>query len=85
MKPVRDFEILKPIHIYGNTYYIDYLKIQKKRHRKKRIDKKWRNRYGYHVADYLPEGKLFKGPDGTMRMSRKTFAAIRVKNGWYNI
>lgn len=85
MKPIRDFEILKPIHIYGNTYYIDYLKIQKKRHRKKRIDKKWRNRYGYHVVDYLPEGKLIKGPDGTMRMSRKTFAAIRVRNGWYNI
>jgi len=45
---------------------------QLRKHRKRRINKKWRKRYGVMEYNPIPEGQIVVH-DGTMYMSRKDF------------
>lgn len=44
--------------LYGKKIIITTIKIQNRKHRKSRINKKWARRYGYTVYDRQPEGQI---------------------------
>lgn len=58
-----------PIHIATKKY-------QRRKHRKKRINKKWQKRYGFVVYDMLPDGKMML-IDGVLWMNEKTFMELK--------
>lgn len=45
---------------------------QTRKHRKKRINKKWRKRYGVKTFDFMEHGKVLY-VDGMIYMTKKTF------------
>ena len=45
---------------------------QTRKHRKKRINKKWRKRYGVKTFDLMEHGKVLY-VDGVIYMTKKTF------------
>lgn len=49
---------------------------QKRKHRKKRINKKWKKKYGVVEYNPMPEGKIFIC-DGIMFMSRKDYYLVK--------
>ena len=57
-----------PIHIATKTY-------QPRKHRKKRINKKWKKRYGYEY-DLMPHGQIIM-MDGAIYMTKKTLEQLR--------
>ena len=46
--------------------------VQRRKHHKKRINKKWAKRYGFIEVDYIPQGKVIT-TDGAIWMTRKDF------------
>lgn len=60
----------------GYPIYIATKEIQRRKHRKKRINKKWRKRYGCMEFDYIPHGEIIMMDDGVIWMTKKTFEQI---------
>lgn len=58
--------------LYGMPIIITTRVQQLRKHRKRRINKKWRKRYGVMEYNPIPEGQIVVY-DGTMYMSRKDF------------
>lgn len=58
--------------LYGMPIIITTQVQQLRKHRKRRINKKWRKRYGVMEYNPIPEGQIVVH-DGTMYMSRKDF------------
>ena len=58
-----------PIHIATKKY-------QRRKHRKKRINKKWQKRYGFVEYDIMPDGKTLL-IDGVLWMNEKTLMALK--------
>ena len=58
--------------LYGMPIIITTRVQQLRMHRKRRINKKWRKRYGVMEYNPIPEGQVVVH-DGTMYMSRKDF------------
>ena len=58
--------------LYGMPIIITTRVQQLRKHRKRRINKKWRKRYGVMEYNPIPEGQVVVH-DGTMYMSRKDF------------
>ena len=58
--------------LYGMPIIITTRFHQNRKHRKKRINKKWKKRYGVSEYNLIPEGQVIVH-DGTMYMSRKDF------------
>lgn len=58
--------------LYGMPIIITTRVQQLRKHRKRRINKKWRKRYGVIEYNPIPEGQIVVH-DGTMYMSRKDF------------
>lgn len=58
--------------LYGMPIIITTRVQQLRKHRKRRINKKWRKRYGVMEYNPIPEGQIVVH-DGTMYMSRKDF------------
>ena len=63
-----------------NSYpiYIATKEWQIRTHHKKRINKKWRKRYGVFELNYMPHGQVAL-IDGTLWMTRKTYNELRTK------
>jgi hypothetical protein len=66
------------VPIYIATKYI-----QKRKHRKKRINKKWQKRYGYYEINYMPHNEVITMDDGTVLMTKRTFE--KLKSNWIDI
>lgn len=73
-----EFNLAQDLDIFGNIFGIDMSKkpdayiisftkpVQNRKHKKKRINKKWAKRYGYHTETFYSKGwKLHASPDGT--------------------
>lgn len=62
----------------GIPVYIATWKYQRRKHRKKRINKKWRKRYGVIEYNTMPHGQvIYNEFDRVMYMTEKTFEEIK--------
>lgn len=54
--------------------YIATKEFQKRKHHKKRINKKWRKRYGVYEYNLMPHGEVvFNEADKAFYMTKKTY------------
>ena len=61
----------------GYPIYIATKEIQRRKHHKKRINKKWRKRYGVIEFNYMPHGEVFFNEiDRVFYMTKKTYQRI---------
>lgn len=52
--------------------YIATKEYQRRKHRKKRIDKKWRKRYGFEEVNTMPYGQVLMF-DNVLWMTKRTY------------
>ena len=62
--------------LYGHPIYIATKRIQRRKHHKKRINKKWAKRYGYMEFNRMPHGEVVL-IDGVLWMTQKTFEQLK--------
>ena len=60
-----------------HTIYIATKEWQRRKHRKKRINKKWAKRYGTYEVNLMPHGKIMMTDDGAIWMTRKTWQQLK--------
>lgn len=64
----------------GMPIYIATKRIQKRKHHKKRINKKWQKRYGYYEYNMMPHGEVFFDEvNRVIHMTQKTYDELKVK------
>lgn len=63
--------------ITGTPIYIATKRIQKRKHRKKRINKKWQKRYGYYELNYMPHNQVIMTDEGVLWMTHRTFEELK--------
>lgn len=61
----------------GYPIYIATQEFQRRKHRKKRINKKWRKRYGIIELNSMPHGEVIMMDNGVLWMTKRTFEQIR--------
>jgi hypothetical protein len=69
----------------GHPIYIATKVIQRRKHHKKRINKKWRKKYGCYEINRMPFGQVIMMDDGVIWMTKKTFELLRkggIKHGY---
>ena len=68
----------------GRPVYIATYETQRRKHRKKRINKKWRKRYGCTELDLMSHGEIVLMDNGSIWMTKKTFEeqVKRSSKGW---
>ena len=63
--------------LMGYPIYIATKEIQRRKHHKKRINKKWLKRYGIIEYNSMPHGEvLFNEIDRTFYMTKKTYIKL---------
>lgn len=60
----------------GHPIYIATKERQRRKHRKKRINKKWLKRYGTYELNLMPHGQVIMSPDGVIWMTKKTWLQL---------
>lgn len=75
----RDMEhyISNHIPISGFKVQITTTEVQVRKHHKRRINKKWRKRYGVHTYEMLPANTQIVLHDGVLYMSAETFKNLK--------
>ena len=63
--------------MYGHPIYIATKEFRKRKHHKKRIDKKWRKRYGYYEINYMPHGQIMMMDNGVIWMTKRTWEKLK--------
>lgn len=61
--------------------YIATKEIQRRKHHKKRINKKWRKRYGTIELNSMPHGEIVMMDNGVIWMTKRTFESLRKSTG----
>ena len=62
----------------GIPIYIATKEYQRRKHHKKRINKKWRKRYGVVEYNSMPHGQVvYNEFDRVMYMTKKTFEEVK--------
>jgi hypothetical protein len=61
--------------------YIATKEIQRRKHHKKRINKKWRKRYGTIELNSMPHGEIVMMDNGVIWMTKRTFESLRRYTG----
>ena len=61
----------------GYPIYIATQEFQRKKHHKKRINKKWRKRYGTIELNSMPHGEVVMMDNGVIWMTKKTFEEVK--------
>ena len=61
----------------GYPIYIATKEIQRRKHHKKRINKKWKKRYGTIELNRMPHGEVVMMDNGVLWMTKRTFEQIR--------
>lgn len=70
---MTNFEALQAL-LTGYPIYIATKEIQRRKHHKKRINKKWRKRYGVIEYNSMPHGAIiFNEIDRVFYMTKKTY------------
>lgn len=63
--------------LIGYPIYIATKEIQRRKHHKKRINKKWRKRYGVIEYNSMPHGEvIFNEIDRAFYMTKKTYIEL---------
>ena len=57
----------------GHPIYIATKEWQRRKHRKKRINKKWLKRYGCYEMNMMPHNQVVMMDDGTIWMTKQTY------------
>ena len=71
---MTNFEAL----LTGYPIYIATKEIQRRKHHKKRINKKWRKRYGVEEFNLMPHGQvIFNEVDRVCYMTKKTWKELK--------
>lgn len=65
----------------GYPIYIATKEIQRRKHHKKRINKKWRKRYGTVELNSMPHGEIVMMDNGVLWMTKKTYQRIKAESG----
>lgn len=61
----------------GYPIYIATQEFQHKRHHKKRINKKWRKRYGCTEINKMPHDEIIMADNGDVWMTKRTFENLK--------
>jgi hypothetical protein len=61
----------------GYPVYIATKEFQKRKHRKKRINKKWRKRYGCYELNLMPHNQVIMMDNGVIYMTKRTFESFK--------
>ena len=61
----------------GYPIYIATKEWQRRKHRKKRINKKWLKRYGTYELNLMPHNQIVMMDNGAIWMTKRTFEQIR--------
>ena len=69
---MTDYEAL----LTGYPIYIATKEIQRRKHHKKRINKKWQKRYGMIELNNMPHGEVVMMDNGVIWMTKRTFEAL---------
>ena len=72
---MTDYEAL----LTGYPIYIATKEIQRRKHHKKRINKKWRKRYGVIEYNSMPHGEIVIMDNGVILMTKRTFEQIKAE------
>ena len=64
----------------GYPIYIATKEIQRRKHHKKRINKKWKKRYGMIELNYMPHGEVVMMDNGALWMTKKTYQTIKAES-----
>ena len=65
----------------GYPIYITTKEIQRRKHHKKRINKKWRKRYGVIEYNLMPHGEIFFNEiDRVFYMTKKTLQKLQKRS-----
>lgn len=62
---------------FGHPIYIATKECQKRKHRKKRINKKWLKRYGTYELNMMPHNEVAMMDDGTIWMTKRTYEVFK--------
>lgn len=74
---MTDYEAL----LTGYPIYIATIEIQRRKHHKKRINKKWRKRYGVIELNSMPHGEIiFNEIDRVFYMTKKTLQELQERS-----
>lgn len=60
----------------GHPIYLATKRWQRRKHRKKRINKKWAKRYGFAEINLMPHNEVVMMDDGVIWMTKKTYDEI---------
>lgn len=63
----------------GYPIYIATKEIQRRKHRKKRINKKWQKRYGMIELNSMPHGEVVMMDNGVLWMTKRTYQELTQK------
>ena len=61
----------------GHPIYIATKEFQRRKHRKKRINKKWLKRYGTYEMTMMPHNEVVMMDDGTIWMTKRTYEVFK--------
>jgi uncharacterized protein (DUF779 family) len=64
----------------GYPIYIATQEFQRRKHKKKRINKKWQKRYGMVELNSMPHGKVIMTDNGVLWMTKKTYQELKERN-----
>lgn len=73
---MTDYEAL----LTGYPIYIATKEIQRRKHHKKRINKKWRKRYGMIELNSMPHGEVVMMDNGIIWMTKRTFESLKLSH-----
>lgn len=65
------------LFLYGNPIYIATKEWQRRKHRKKRINKKWLKRYGTCQVNMMPHNQVMMMDNGTILMTKRTWEQVK--------
>lgn len=65
----------------GYPIYIATKEIQRRKHHKKRINKKWKKRYGMIELNSMPHGEVVMMDNRVICMTKRTFESLRKSTG----
>ena len=60
----------------GHPVYLATQEFPRRQHRKKRINKKWRKRYGCYELNMMPHGEVVMMDNGVIWMTKRTWLEI---------
>lgn len=63
----------------GYPIYIATKEVQCRKHPKKRINKKWRKRYGVIELNSMPHGEVIMMNNGVIWMTKRTYQELKLK------